>query len=162
MDNNADLSTKLGIALKQRGYRVALAESCTGGLVASMITDTAGSSAWFDRGFITYSNQSKQDMLSVTSAILEAHGAVSEETAIAMAKGALQHSQADIAASITGIAGPSGGTAEKPVGTVCFAWVSKNGLTTSTTESLTGNRQSIREQAAFFAMNGILSLLLPA
>ncbi len=163
MGNNTDLtaiSAQVGLALQERHYLLALAESCTGGLAAASITDIAGSSAWFDRGYITYSNTAKQEMLSVTADTIAQYGAVSEQTAIAMAKGALQHSQADIAVSITGIAGPSGGTAEKPVGTVCFAWVSKADSTFSTTEYFTGNRASIRQQAAAFAISGVLKHVL--
>ncbi len=165
MGNNTDLaavSTQVGLALQKRHYWLALAESCTGGLAAAAITDIAGSSAWFDRGYITYSNTAKQEMLSVSANTLAQHGAVSEQTAIAMAKGALQHSQADISVSITGIAGPSGGTATKPVGTVCFAWVSKEGITFSTTEHFSGDRSSVRQQSAAFAISGILTHILSA
>jgi len=162
MDHSTDLaalSTKLGLALQQRGYLLTLAESCTGGLTAAAITDVAGSSAWFDRGFITYSNIAKQEMLGVPANILEQYGAVSEETAIAMAAGAIKQSQADIAGSITGIAGPSGGSATKPVGTVSFAWVNKQGRSVTTTEIYTGNRQSIRQQAVIKSLSGLLALL---
>ncbi len=160
MDKRSDLtplSEKLGLALQQHGDILALAESCTGGLVSASITDIAGSSAWFDRGFVTYSNAAKQEMLHVSASTLQTYGAVSEETAIEMALGARKHSQANITASITGIAGPSGGSTEKPVGTVCFAWVNQDGIVTSTTEYFAGNRQSIREQAAAFSLNALLT-----
>jgi len=126
MANLTTLATELGALLKAHGYMLALAESCTGGMVAEVITSVAGSSAWFDRGFVTYSNQAKIDMLGVSEQTLENLGAVSEQVAVEMAFGALKHSQAHIAGSITGIAGPDGGTADKPVGTVCFAWAETN------------------------------------
>jgi nicotinamide-nucleotide amidase len=108
-------------ALKEKGWKIATAESCTGGLVAAAITDVAGSSEVFDRGFVTYSNNAKSEMLGVAAALIAQHGAVSEAVALAMATGALRHSKADISISITGIAGPSGGSAEKPLGLVHFA-----------------------------------------
>jgi len=162
MDQHTDLiamSEALGTALQQHSYLLALAESCTGGLAAAAITDIAGSSAWFDRGFVTYSNAAKQDMLAVSAETLDKHGAVSEETAIAMALGALEHSQADIAASITGIAGPTGGTSSKPAGTVCFAWASKDGWQLATTEFFAGNRLTIRHQAVIHLMTGLINAL---
>ncbi|MEO1947340.1 MAG: CinA family protein, partial [Methylophilaceae bacterium] len=116
------LSTQLGRLLKDKSFTMALAESCTGGLASAAITDVAGSSAWFDRGFVTYSNAAKHEMLNVSKKILTQYGAVSEETAQAMVMGAFNNSNANIAGSITGIAGPSGGSANKPVGTVCFAY----------------------------------------
>lgn len=112
---------------RERGFKLATAESCTGGLVAAALTEIAGSSAVVDRGFVTYSNEAKQAMLGVPAATLKRHGAVSAETAAAMAKGALKHSLADIAVAITGIAGPGGGSKEKPVGLVYFAAASRNG-----------------------------------
>ena len=118
----SDVAAQLGQALKARGFMLAMAESCTGGLVAESITSIAGSSAWFDRGFVTYSNAAKIDMLGVSGKTLEAFGAVSEQTAAEMAAGALRNSTSQIAGSITGIAGPGGGSEEKPVGTVCFGW----------------------------------------
>jgi nicotinamide-nucleotide amidase len=109
-------------ALLQHGWMLATAESCTGGLIAACCTDLAGSSNWFERGFVTYSNEAKHDMLGVDHALIARHGAVSAEVAQAMALGALRHSQAQVALAVTGIAGPSGGSADKPVGTVWFAW----------------------------------------
>lgn len=142
----------LGTALKAGNMMLTLAESCTGGMVAQAITSVAGSSAWFDRGFVTYSNAAKIEMLGVHHLTLEKYGAVSEEVATEMALGALKNSHAQIAGSITGIAGPDGGTAEKPVGTVCFAWAEIHQPATSITKNFNGNRQEIRQQAAIFLM----------
>ncbi|MEQ1767234.1 MAG: nicotinamide-nucleotide amidohydrolase family protein [Methylotenera sp.] len=158
-DELIKLAPKLGLALKARGYTLALAESCTGGMVAQYVTAIAGSSAWFDRGFITYSNQAKMEMLGVTNLSLENFGAVSEQTAIEMALGALKNSYAQIAASITGIAGPDGGTPEKPVGTVCFAWVSNEFAAQAVTKHFNGNRESIRQQAAVTLITGLIDRL---
>jgi len=163
MDNDTnlthELSTALGLSLQANNLTLALAESCTGGLASAAITDVPGSSVWFDRGFITYSNAAKQDMLNVTAATLKEHGAVSKETALAMAQGALAHSAANIAASITGIAGPGGGSASKPVGTVCFAWVTQNGHSVLSTEHFLGNRQTIRQQAVARLLSGLIDIL---
>jgi nicotinamide-nucleotide amidase len=159
MDTLTNLSVALGHALLQRSYKLALAESCTGGLASATITDIAGSSAWFDRGFITYSNASKLDMLNVDAKTLAEHGAVSEETAVEMALGALQHSDANISGSITGIAGPSGGSTNKPVGTVCFSWAVKNGRVVTSTMHFTGNRQEIRHQAVIQLITGLIEIL---
>lgn len=114
--------TALASALLQRGWMMATAESCTGGMIAAACTDLAGSSQWFERGFVSYSNEAKHDMLGVPKALIEQHGAVSEPVAQAMVLGALKKSQAQVALAVTGIAGPSGGSPAKPVGTVCFAW----------------------------------------
>lgn len=154
-----DAAAQLGAALNQRGLMLALAESCTGGMVAESITGIAGSSAWFDRGFVTYSNAAKIDMLDVSEKTLEAFGAVSEQTAAEMAIGALKNSAAQIAGSITGIAGPDGGTAEKPVGTVCFAWIVENQAVSTCTQHFSGNRSTIRQQAAIFMMAGLIERL---
>lgn len=157
--NLTDIATELGAALKTRGLMVALAESCTGGLVAEAITRIAGSSAWFDRGFVTYSNAAKINMLDVDSKTLQKFGAVSEQTAIEMATGALKNSAAQIAGSITGIAGPDGGTLEKPVGMVCFAWAGLNLPTSASTQIFSGNRETIRQQAAIYMMAGLIERL---
>ena len=160
----ADLKLKmqaaeLGALLKAHGHTLSLAESCTGGMVASAITSVAGSSAWFDRGFVTYSNAAKIDMLSVSVTTLNKFGAVSEQTAAEMAQGALKNSNAQISGSITGIAGPDGGSTEKPVGTVCFAWTG-NGISLSTdTQRFHGDRQSVREQAAIHMLAGLIKRL---
>ena len=121
------LATRVLASCRARGLKIATAESCTGGLVAAVLTEIAGSSDVFDRGFVTYSNEAKRELLGVPAATLKRHGAVSAETAAAMAKGALKHSVADVAIAITGIAGPGGGSKEKPVGLVYFAAASRNG-----------------------------------
>ena len=155
------LATELGAALKARGFMLTLAESCTGGMLSQAITSVAGSSAWFDRGFITYSNQAKIEMLDVSSHTLEIFGAVSEEIAREMVLGALKHSHAHIAASITGIAGPDGGSTQKPVGTVCFGFVlNKNSHTA--TQHFAGNRETIRQKSVEYALKQLLALTLKA
>lgn len=155
----AALSVALGEALSARGLTLAIAESCTGGWVAEVVTDTAGSSGWFERGFITYSNQSKTDMLGVRTDTLAAFGAVSEETAREMAAGAIANSGADWAISITGIAGPGGGSSAKPVGTVCFGWCRRGGTPGSETRLFTGERRNIRQHAVVHALEGLLQRL---
>ena len=163
MNELEKLATELGAALKTRGFMLVLAESCTGGMVAQTVTSGTGSSAWFDRGFVTYSNAAKIDMLDVSVQTLEKFGAVSEQTAAEMALGclkvsALKHSQTYLAGSITGIAGPDGGTADKPVGTVCFGIAQANQCITST-QHFTGNRQAIRERAVAFLMQQLIQWL---
>lgn len=163
MNELEKLAKELGAALKARGFMLALAESCTGGMVAQAVTSVAGSSAWFDRGFVTYSNQAKIDMLGVSAETLEKFGAVSEQIAAEMALGclkacALKHSQAYIAGSITGIAGPDGGTADKPVGTVCFG-IAQSKQYTTITQHFTGNREAIRQQAAIAMMAELINQL---
>ncbi len=155
----SNLAAELGAALKARGYTLSFAESCTGGMVAQYVTSIAGSSAWFDRGFVTYSNQAKIEILGVSAQTLETYGAVSEQTASEMATGALRISPVQIAGSITGIAGPDGGTVEKPVGTVCFAWATSHKPTSTTTKHFQGNRQEIRQQAAITMMAGLIDSL---
>lgn len=154
-----NLAAELGIVLKIRGFKLALAESCTGGMASQYITAIAGSSAWFDCGFVTYSNAAKKKMLGVSETALNQHGAVSEAVALEMALGALKNSGADIAASITGVAGPDGGTADKPVGTVCFAWALQNQPPLCSTKQFKGNRDEIRHQAVFVLMAGLLEIL---
>jgi nicotinamide-nucleotide amidase len=141
----------LATALLAKQWQLALAESCTGGLIAAACTDLAGSSAWFERGFVTYSNAAKIDMLGVPADLIVQHGAVSEPVAHAMAQGALQRSQAHITASVTGIAGPSGATAGKPVGMVCFGFATNQAVTTETL-CFTGDRAAVRQQAAVHAL----------
>lgn len=150
------LAAEIGVRLLANGQRLATAESCTGGWVAQCLTAVAGSSAWFDRGFVTYSNESKQEMLGVDGATIATHGAVSEATAVAMAVGTLQHSRADWALAITGIAGPTGGSPEKPVGTVCFAWAGPEGQCDTETLHLCGDRETIRWQSVRHALLGLL------
>ena len=153
------LATELGTALKAHSFVMALAESCTGGMVAQTITSIAGSSAWFDRGFVTYSNAAKIEMLGVSAETLEKFGAVSEEIAIEMALGALKNSHAKITGSITGIAGPDGGTTDKPVGTVCFAWAGLDMPVSVTTRHLQGNREEVRQQVTAVLMAGLIERL---
>ena len=128
------------------------AESCTGGLIAAVLTSVSGSSAWVDRGFVTYSNEAKMEMLGVTSATLDAFGAVSEETAREMSMGALKNSRATMAYSVTGVAGPTGGTAAKPAGMVCFGFATVNGVT-SFTHHFKGDRSAVREQSVNFVLS---------
>lgn len=154
------IAQNLGILLQKKKYYLATAESCTGGWVSQVITSIPGSSQWFDRGFVTYTNEAKQEMIQVPSATLDQFGAVSEETALAMAKGALNNSQAEVSLSITGIAGPEGGTQEKPIGTVWFAWCSKAGKTKTKCCHFSGIREEVRAQAVREALNGIKLLLL--
>ena len=177
------LAKELGALLKTHHLMLTLAESCTGGMVAETITSVAGSSAWFDCGFVTYSNQSKINLLGVPSKIIQNHGAVSEATAKEMALGCLskailnnknadnsKNSRTHIAGSITGIAGPDGGTADKPVGTVCFAWAglelsAKNqtqAQAQAQTKIFSGNRQQIRYQATIFMLETLIKQLKPA
>lgn len=153
------MAVTLGQKLHEKGWMLTTAESCTGGWLAQLVTGIPGSSAWFDRGFITYSNQSKQDMLGVKPATLEAHGAVSEETVQEMATGALTHSRAQISASISGIAGPGGGTRQKPVGMVCNGWSTHDGMTLSSTCRLSGDREEIRSRAVAAALRGLIEIL---
>jgi len=153
------LAAQLGGLLKAHGLMLATAESCTGGGVAEAITGVAGSSAWFERGFVTYSNLSKQQMLGVSEATLAQRGAVSEATVREMVAGALQHSAAQVAVAVSGIAGPDGGTPDKPVGTVWFAWGIKHGTTHARRYQLAGSRTEVRAQAVRIAMQGIVDML---
>lgn len=153
----SDLVKTLSDVLRMKQLRICCAESCTGGLVCSLITDLAGSSDIFDRGFVTYSNQSKMDLLGVSQAILNQFGAVSAECAAAMALGALKNSEADLALSITGIAGPSGGSAEKPVGLVYFGFARRQSEVVVAQINLPGERQDIRFAAARAALELVLN-----
>ena len=153
----------LASLLLTRGWKIALAESCTGGLVCAALTELSRSSEWFERGYITYSNQAKTECLGVPEALIQTHGAVSEPVAKAMAQGAQRNASVNVGVSITGIAGPTGGTAEKPVGTVCFGWTMPSAagehVTTCQTKLFSGDRQSIRQQATEHALAGLLQLL---
>ncbi len=151
-----DLARRLGEELFKHDYSLVTAESCTGGGLSEIITRIAGSSTWFDRGYVTYSNAAKVEMLGVSEDSLTTFGAVSENTAIEMAEGALNKSQADLSVSITGIAGPDGGSPEKPVGLVCFAWSNRQAETRSTQVVFEGDRETIRQQACLLAMQGLL------
>jgi len=142
----------IGAKLKAKKEMLATAESCTGGWVGQVITSVPGTSHWYDRGFITYSNAAKREMLGVSTDTLTRFGAVSEQTARAMAEGALQNSQARYALSITGIAGPEGGTPEKPVGHVCFAWAGHDRETLSECVRFDGDRQQVRTQAVHHSL----------
>lgn len=156
---NADLvesALTLGRRLERDGAMVACAESCTGGLVAAALTEVAGSSVWFERGFVTYSNAAKRDQLGVSAHSLEQFGAVSEAVAREMAQGALSRSEAALALAITGIAGPGGGSPDKPVGTVCFAWALRGQGVWSETLHLPGDRAAVRLQAARHALTRAL------
>ena len=152
------LARKVGDALKARGLKLVTAESCTGGWVAMALTAIAGSSDWFERGYVTYSNEAKHEALGVSAGTLRRHGAVSEETAREMAAGALARSQGQLALAITGVAGPTGGSAEKPVGTVCFAWADGSKIV-SETRRFDGDRESVRRQSVIHALQGVLESL---
>ncbi len=153
------LAAQVGGALKAHGLMLATAESCTGGAVAMAITDVAGSSAWFERGFITYANEAKQEMLGVAQETIIRHGAVSEAVVREMVAGALRHSHAQVALAVSGIAGPAGGTPEKPVGTVWFAWGFKGGQCVAQLHRLSGNRTAIRAQSVHIALQGVMNLM---
>lgn len=146
------------VALKAQ-VMIATAESCTGGWITETLTSVAGSSKWFERGFVTYSNLSKQEMLGVDGETLKQYGAVSEQTVCEMAEGALKHSHAQISVAVSGIAGPGGAVIDKPVGTVCLAWAALGQKTHSDTERFSGNREDIRRQAVIAALNGMLDTL---
>ncbi len=150
-------AVELGRALAARGWCCATAESCTGGLVAGAITDVAGSSDWFDRGFVTYSNEAKTELLGVAAETLARYGAVSEATAQAMVEGALAASRANLAVAVTGIAGPGGGSTGKPVGTVCFAWMRRGETAITVTRLFTGDRRAVRRAAVAEALAGMLA-----
>lgn len=150
-----DLVSQLGEQLLSRKESIVTAESCTGGWVSMLITSIAGCSTWFDRGFVTYSNEAKQEMLGVDRQTIEIHGAVSEEAARYMVQGAVEHSNAQAGLSVTGIAGPGGGSIDKPVGTVCFGWVIDGQCETETCH-FSGDRQEIREQSVRYVIAGML------
>jgi nicotinamide-nucleotide amidase len=150
-------AAELGQFLQENAWTISTAESCTGGGVAAAITDIVGSSAWFQRGYITYCDQAKIDMLNVSADSLMNHGAVSQVVARQMAEGALQQSRANVAVATTGIAGPGGGSIEKPVGMVCFAWAFTDKETVSATEIFSGDRASIRAQAIEYVLQKILN-----
>ena len=152
------LAIRAGNQLRDAHLMLATAESCTGGMIATAITDISGSSQWFERGFVTYSNQAKTEMIGVPAELIDKHGAVSEPVARAMAEGALRNSRAQVALSVTGIAGPAGGSEKKPVGTVSFAW-SNRLHNDAETLVFKGDREQIRAQAAAHALRGLLKLL---
>ncbi len=159
MENDLNaLATQLHHLLIKNKLIVSTAESCTGGWIAKILTDIPGSSASFERGFVTYSNDAKQDMLGVNSQTLETSGAVSEQTVTEMAQGALKNSQASIAMAVSGIAGPSGGSVDKPVGTVWFAWFKEGQATRTQLRHFAGDRESVRHQSVRQAIVGLIQL----
>ncbi len=153
------LAVELGEKLRARGWMLATAESCTGGWIGEVLTAIPGSSAFYERGFITYANAAKIELLGVPPETLDAYGAVSEETARAMAQGALVRSPVHAALSVSGIAGPGGGTREKPVGMVCYGWALNDGTLMSSTCRLDGNREEIRSRAVAAALRGMIELI---
>jgi nicotinamide-nucleotide amidase len=150
---------KLGRALTARGWRLATAESCTGGWIAKALTDVAGSSLWFDGGVVAYSNAAKTALLDVAADLLAAHGAVSEDAVRAMAEGARRRFAADVAVAVSGIAGPDGGTADKPVGTVHFAWASARSVTAAR-RNFAGSREVVRRQTVALALERLVEIVL--
>lgn len=154
---NMDLARRTGLALNAAGWTMATAESCTGGGIAAAVTDIAGSSGWLDSGFVTYSNEAKMRLLGVPEAVLAAHGAVSEATVRAMAEGVLARSPVDIAVAVSGIAGPDGGSADKPVGTVWFAWARRGQGTEVLRQVFSGDRAAVRAATVTTALEGILT-----
>jgi nicotinamide-nucleotide amidase len=152
------VATALGERCVKNGMTITGAESCTGGLIAAAMTSVAGSSAWFDRGFVTYSNEAKIQMLKVSEETLHAHGAVSEETAREMARGALKHSKATHSFSVTGVAGPTGGTVDKPVGMVCFGFAARDSVAVrASTLHFAGDRAAVREQSVGYVLAQLLA-----
>ena len=158
MDDINELAAETGRVLQTKGLLLAVAESCTGGGIAHAVTEIAGSSSWFECGFITYSNASKTELLDVSAALIAQHGTVSEEIAAAMAEGALANSNAHVTLSTTGIAGPGGAVPGKPVGTVCFAW-SRGDQTHTERLVFAGDRQAVRQQTVAHALRGLLRFL---
>ena len=153
--------TALGESLRAQGLRLATAESCTGGMIAAACTTIAGSSDWFERGFVTYSNAAKAEMLGVDAALIAAHGAVSAEVARAMADGALAHSHADLAVAVTGVAGPGGGSKDKPVGTVWLALARKGRAANAELLRLQGDRSAVRTQTVAHALQWLQAEVVP-
>ena len=154
-----ELARTLGRLARRRGVDIAVAESCTGGLVAAAITRISGSAKWFERGFVTYGNGAKREMLGVSSRALRDHGAVSEAVVIEMAAGALRHSHADVSVAVTGIAGPTGGSRSKPVGLVWFAWAARRHDVQARAFRFKGDRVAIRRRAVAVALQGLIDLL---
>jgi nicotinamide-nucleotide amidase len=153
------LAEQVGQRLLEKHCYLVTAESCTGGWISQCITDIAGSSQWFDRGFVTYSNESKCDMLGVSEQTLLTYGAVSEQTVVEMVQGALRNSRADIAVAVSGVAGPTGGSVGKPVGQVWHAWLRRGDQPVAQIEQYIGNRFNVRQQAVETALHGVLRLL---
>jgi len=158
-DKLESLAARVGERLKARQLKLVTAESCTGGWVAQAVTSVSGSSDWFERGFVTYSDEAKKELLGVRAETVSRYGAVSEETAGEMAAGALSHSRAQVAVAVTGVAGPTGGTKEKPVGMVCLAWSRKGEAVERLTRHFQGDRESVRRQSVIVALEGLLDRL---
>ena len=157
----AEIVAEIAPLLRQRGWRLTTAESCTGGLIAAACTELAGSSDWFERGVVSYSNAAKTELLGVPAALIAAHGAVSEPVARAMAEGAIAHSAAQLSVAVTGVAGPTGGIADKPVGTVWFGWC-VGGQTHTERQRFAGDRAAVRAQTVAHALRRLQRLLSPA
>jgi len=155
-----ELAVCVGQELQARGLMLATAESCTGGWVSECVTMVSGSSTWFERGFVTYTNTAKTEMLGVAQATLDRHGAVSEQTVGEMVSGALARSHAQVALAVSGVAGPTGGTPQKPVGMVCFAWGRSGRVPVTRTLHLTGDRETVRRQSVIVALQGLLDVLI--
>lgn len=152
------LTAHLAGLLQGQGWQMATAESCTGGMIAAACTDLAGSSAWFERGFVTYSNAAKTELLGVDAALIAQRGAVSEAVVCAMVQGAIRHSRAQVAVAVTGVAGPSGGSADKPVGTVWFGWATPSGVVTQM-QRFDGERAAVRQATVRHALARLVELL---
>lgn len=157
--NLSDLASRVGAALRDRQLKLVTAESCTGGWIAKIVTDIPGSSGWFDCGWVTYSNTAKTALLGVAEATLERCGAVSAETVAEMAAGALQRGDAGISVAVSGIAGPDGGSPDKPVGTVYLAWMQADGLLHTECRQFRGDREAVRAQTVAAALEGLLDVL---
>jgi nicotinamide-nucleotide amidase len=155
----SQLSMACADRLRAQGLRLAVAESCTGGWLAKVLTDLPGSSAWFDRGYVTYSNSAKQSMLGVREATLIAHGAVSQECVAEMSQGVLDQCDADLSLAVSGIAGPSGGSEEKPVGTVCYAWQRRGQAPQVSRECFDGDREAVRQQSVAYLLERLQEML---
>jgi nicotinamide-nucleotide amidase len=154
-----ELAAAVGRRLKAHGLTLVTAESCTGGWVSQCVTMVSGSSQWFDRGFVTYTDLAKQELLGVASRTLDAHGAVSEQTVREMVGGALANSHADVAVAVSGVAGPTGGTSQKPVGMVCVAWAMRGAPATAATFHFEGDREAVRRQSVVAALEGVLAVI---
>jgi nicotinamide-nucleotide amidase len=154
-----DLAERAGRALMRRGLMLVTAESCTGGWIAEAVTSVPGSSEWFERGFVTYTYVSKREMVGVRGETLEKHGAVSEPVVREMATGAIEHSHAQVAIAVSGVAGPSGGSPDKPVGTVCFAWEIKDGAEKVETRRFRGDREAVRRESVVHALEVMIELI---
>lgn len=161
MNRIAELTVRLAELMQGRGLMLATAESCTGGMIAAACTDLAGSSAWFERGFVSYSNAAKTQLLGVPADCIASHGAVSEPVARAMAQGALTHSAAQVAVAVTGVAGPGGGSPDKPVGTVWIAWAMADQVRAERMQ-FSGDRAAVRQATVEHALQGLVTLLAPA